>query len=240
MSVSDLVGEIDTLRARTRRAAGSGAVPVALLGLLVAFAAPLYAATREPTGLGFGEYTLGQSYQRPMFVTRFLRIDPGTPAEDRLAVYWLVGVPVAFLLVAAYYAWRARRTGISLDGWRVALAGGVVLAALLLAVELPAHGLPAEYRPNRLLLGNFVNPLLVVVVGAFAVAWVERSRVLGAMATVFLAGVVTFDVRVLADQASGAWGNLQSAGPATLVLAAWLLLAAAVVGAAGVVRPRRG
>jgi hypothetical protein len=241
MSVSDLVGELEGLRDRTRRASSGGAVPLALLGLLTALAAPFYAGVYGALPRGGGVYGLADlvgPYRPPVFVSRFLRLDPGGPHETRLAVYWLAAVPVAFLLVAGYYAWRARRTGISLNGWRVAVTGLAVIAALLVAVELPAHGLAADYAPNHLRAGNFVNPLLVVAAGAFAIACVERSRGLLAVAVAFLAGVVVFDTRVLADRGAGGWDNLASAGTATLVLAAWLLVAAAVTAVVAFVRRR--
>jgi hypothetical protein len=231
MSVSDLVGEIDDLRDRTRRASFSGAVPLALLGLLVAFAAPFYAAAfnarrnHVPVDIFV---TLQRLRARPMFVTRLLRLQPGGPQNDRLVAYWLLAVPVAFLLVAGYYGWRARRTGIALNGWRVVIAGAVVLLALVAVVELPARGFQMGTGRSDVRIGNFVSPLLVVAAGTFAVAWVERSRAVLAVAVVFLLGVVAVDTRVLPDWGSETpWDNVQSIGTAILMLAGWLLGAAA-------------
>jgi hypothetical protein len=242
MSVSDIVGEIDGLRDRTRRASFSGAVPLALLGLLVAFAAPFYAAAWNDSHFqNEGTFSLGDLQQRrPPFLTRLFDLQPGGPQNERVVAYWLVGVPVAFLLIAAYYGWRARRTGISLNGWRVAITGAAVLFALVVVVEVPGHWLQAGWTVEELQVGNFVNPLLVVAAGVLAIAWVERSRAVLAVAAVFLLGLAAFDVKILTDGGSVTpWDNIQSVGTATLALAGWLLLAAGVLAVVAVVRRRR-
>jgi hypothetical protein len=247
MSVSDLVGEIEGLRARTRRASSGGAVPLAVLGVLVAGSAPLYAAMFDETvrtsttGDGIVRlFPLGPSGRptEPMWLLRLLRVHPGGLAYHRLSVYWLLGVPVAFGLVAAYYAWRARRTGLSLDGWRVALVGAVVLAGLLAVVDLGRPRFPG-FGPNELNLWNFANPLLVVAAGTFALAWVERSRALLVVAVVFLLGLVAFDARVLSQVGSteGPYDNIQSVGTGALALGGWLLGSAGLLGLA---QRRRG
>jgi hypothetical protein len=243
MSVSDLVGEIDGLRERTRRASFGGAVPLAVLGALVAGTAPLYAAvfnetvfTSDDSGVVRFSFSPTPS-RKPYWLLRLLGVHPGGVAYHRLSLYWLIGVPVAFGLVAAYYAWRARRTGISLDGWRVALVGAAVLAALVVLVERTRPAVPG-YGVGDLNVNNFANPLLVVAAGAFALAWVERSRALLVVAVVFALGLVAFDVRVLAQigGSEGPYDNIQAVGTGALVLGGWLLASAGVLGA---VRARR-
>lgn len=242
MSVSDLVGEIEGLRARTRRASSGGAVPLAVLGALTAGAAPLYAAVFDETVItsteGDGIFRLadlgphGRPTQ-PIWLLRLLGVHPGGLAYHRMSVYWLVGVPVAFGLVAAYYALRARRTGLSVDGWRIAAVGAAVLAALLVLVARGRPGFPG-HGPGELNVRNFTNPLLVVVAGTFALAWVERSRALLAVAVVFLLGVAAFDARVLSEigNSEGPYDNIQSVGTGALALGGWLLASAAVLGLA--------
>jgi hypothetical protein len=240
MSVSDLVGEIDGLRERTRRASFGGALPLAVLGALVAGTAPLYAAafreTHPSDGSGsYGLVDLLGDRSKPLWLLRLLRVHPGGEAYQRLSVYWVLAVPVAFGLIAAWYAWRARRTGLSLDGWRVALVGAGVLAALLATVERGVWLTPG-YAGNDLQPGNFVNPLLVVVAGAFAIAWVERSKAVLAVAVVFLLGVLMFDVSSYAGVSEAPYQNIQSVGTGALVIGGWLLASAGVLGA---VRARR-
>src|SRR5687767_4131074 len=118
MTVSDLVGEIEGVRRRTRRATRGGAVPLALLGLLVLFAAPVYAAAWDQMVTEPGEPNEWHYYagpRTPTFLDRLLWVHPNGSGYEGIGLYWLIAVPVTFAAVAAYYTWRARRTGLSVD-----------------------------------------------------------------------------------------------------------------------------
>lgn len=224
MSASALVGEIEGVRRTTRRASFGAAVPLALLGLLVCGAAPFYAMAYGTTVMGSGGELFVKEHA---WTTRVLPVQSNLGARDfALSVYWLVAVPVVFLAIAAYYAWRARGTGLSIDGWRVAAAGVGVYVALLGVMS--ALRMVDGARPHGVGPAAFLNPLLVVAIGVFALARVERSRTVLAVAVVFALGVFGADVKVYAAYATESpWDTVRGWGTGTLLLGAWLLLAAA-------------
>ena len=239
MSVSDLVGEIDDVRRRTRRARSGAAVPLALLGLLVAAAAPVYGAAARSTVVDAGELMevdLSALQAGPTFLNRFLRVHPNVTNFRGIGVYWLLAAPLVFAAIAWYYARRARRTGLSVDGWRVAAAGAGAFAALVLTMA--TAGALSRVGPDELSAGNFLNPFLVVAAGVFVLAWVERSVVAALAGVVFLGGVLLGDVGVYSDVRDEGWYRIGSWGYYTLALGGWLLLSAAV--AAITQRVRRG
>ena len=240
MSVSDLVGEIEGVRRRTRRASSGAAVPLALLGLLVCGSAPFYAAmfngSNHRGGDGYSGFVV-YPMKPPSFLDRLLRLHPSPYENSRaLGLYWLLGVPVTFALVAGWYAWRARRTGVSIDGWRVAVAGGAVFAGLV--VSLVFGGLVLRDAGNEgVHPANFLNPLLVVVIGVFAVAWVQRSIGVLTVAVVFAAAVATADALVYSlYNLEFPWDGFMGWGWATIILGGVLLLSAAVAAVARGVR----
>jgi hypothetical protein len=164
----------------------------------------------------------------PGWTTRVLPIQSslGGTSDRALSVYWLVAVPVTFLAIAAYYSWRARRTGFWLDGRKVAAVGVAVYVALL--VLMAALRMANGARPMGIGPGAYLNPLLVVVLGVFALARVERSRLVLGAAVAFLLAVFEVDSDAYMTHATAsAWDNLSGWGAATMLLGALLLLAAA-------------
>jgi hypothetical protein len=237
MSVSDLVGEIEGVRRRTRRASSGAAVPLALLGLLVALAAPVYGLAAKSIFVesGSGHFDLSDLFQRPHVLTRILRVHPNMSNYRGIGIYWLVAAPLAFGAIAAYYAWRARRTGLSVDGWRVAIAGAGALAALVLTMYFGGAA-ASQGESGDLRAGNFLNPFLIVALAVFALAWVERSAGVLVAGVAFLTAVVLADVAVYADIRDEGWYRIASWGWATLALGGVLLLAGAVAAVARLVR----
>lgn len=238
MSVSDLVGEIEGVRRRTRRASRGGAVPLAILGLLVTGAAPVYAAAadRYMDPQPFGETTYVIMHPRITLADRLLRAHPNMTDDLGIGLYWLLVPPLAFAAVAAYYLWRAHRTGLSIDGWRVA-AIGAGLFALLVAVMAYAGGqLEPDPYYSGFRLTDLVNPFLVVALAVLVLAWVERSRAIAVAGTLFLGLVVFANAFVYPDPRNGGWRNVASWGWATLVLGGVLLVSSGIV--ALVRRPR--
>ena len=232
MAASDLVGEIEGVRRTTRRATRGGAVPLALLGLLVACAAPVYAAaSRHDVHFVGGGGFFDPGLREPSWTDRLLLAHPNVTGSNAIGVYWLVAAPLAFAAVAAYYAWRARRTGLSIDGWRVAAFGGA-LFAVLLAVMANAGG---SGRDGMQAI-DVLNPFLVVALSVFALAWVERSVTVLLAALTFLGFLVLADGYSYSSLSNIGWERLASWGWATLVLGAVLLLWSGVV--ALVRRPR--
>ncbi|HEV2891921.1 MAG TPA: hypothetical protein VGX28_16225 [Frankiaceae bacterium] len=236
MSVSDLVGEIDDVRRRTRAATRGGAVPLAMLGLLVLAATPFYAAAANflYVGRGYVQVIGGGLLTRPTFVERLLRAHPNAYPHLGVGRYWLVAMPLAFAAVTAYYALRARRSGLSVNGWRVAATGGGLLA-LIVAVMATAAVVPGAlgdyFGPSDVL-----NPFLVVVVAILVLARVERSVAILVAGLVFAVAVVAADALVYTDVYGDAWDSWRTWGWATLALGVLLLAEAGAV--ALVRRPR--
>jgi hypothetical protein len=238
VSVSDLVGDIEGVRRRTRRATRGGAVPLALLGLLVGGAAPAYAIASVHNvsyGGGSGELVF-PSVHRPSFLDRLLLAHPNVTGSNAIGIYWLLAAPVAFAAVAAYYAWRARRTGLSVDGWRVAAFGGGLFAALVLVMAYAGGPLTGGYDMPGIHAIDVVNPFLVVALSVFALAWVERSVVVLLAGLVFAGCVATADWWTYSSQRNVGWENWTSWGWMTVILGGVLLVWAGIVGL--VRRPR--
>jgi hypothetical protein len=240
MSVSDLVGDIEGVRRRTRLATRGGAIPLAILGLLVLCAAPVYAAaSRHNVFFGdnvFGSWSESDAYPHPSVFTRLLLAHPNVNDFHGIGIYWLVAAPVAFAAVAAYYAWRARRTGLSVDGWRVAAFGGGLFAVLVGVLAYTGGPVSSGFDQDGVQPIDVVNPFLVVALCVFALAWVERS------VAVLLAGVTFSGLLAVADtisfsnHANVGWERVGAWSWATFILGAVLLLWAGVV---ALVRRRR-
>lgn len=230
--MSDLVGEIEGVRRRTRRESRGGAVPLALLGLLVACAAPAYAAAvRFATADGSGFVSFEP--RRTTFVDRLLHAHPNVTGSDSIGRYWLVAAPLVFGAVAAYYVWRARRSGISIDGWRVAALGGGLFALLVAAMAFAGGAAVAH---DGFSAAGLLNPFLVVAVAVLTLAWVERSVAILLAGVTFAVATALADVFVYAEVNGPAWEYWTSWGWATVILGGVLLLWSGIV--AVVRRPR--
>lgn len=234
MSVSGLVGEIDDVRRRTRRARAGAAVPLAVLGLLVAGAAPIYALASDSVVHYGGDsgmrYVINDYLREPSVLHRLLWVHSTSTRHAGVGIYWLVAAPLAFALIAAYYVRRARRTGLSVDGWRVAAVGAVAFVALVATMAYGAFtnegwGFGEGLRP-----GDLVSPFLVVALGVFTLAWVERSALTAAGGVAYLAALAFGQWATFGSLSNPGWQHAFSWGFMTLWLGLVLLLAAGVVG----------
>ena len=247
MSVSDLVDEIEGVRRRTRRASAGAAVPLALLGVLVACAAPVYALASD-SNTHYGDGAAGDSFSfdelmsssEPTFFDQLLRVHPTSTGYEGIGYYWLIAAPIVFGAIAAYYTRCARRTGLSVDGWRVAAAAAGLFAALVATIAFRAFAGVGWGFGEGIRAGDFVSPFLVVAVGVFVLAWVERSVTAATGGIAYLAALgfghwATFD-----SQANPGWQHPFSWGFMVLWLGVVLLLAAGIAGVAQRVRARRG
>ncbi len=97
-----------------------------------------------------------------------------------IGVYWLCALVVGSLTTALWYPWHARVTGVatratgSVTSW---LTGTLIL---VVASALALGGLVAVVLTYRRTF-----PLLVIAAGMVVLAWVERSRLLAAVALTF-------------------------------------------------------
>lgn len=232
MTASDLVGEIEGVRRRTRRARAGAAVPLVLLGLLVAGAAPVYAVASDSVTHYGGDGHYGEVVYPlpvPTFFDRLLWVHSTSTRYEGIGVYWLVAAPLVFALIAAYYVRRARRTGLSVDGWRVAAIGGATFGALVATMAYGAFANEGWGFDEGLRPGDFVSPFLVVGLAVFALAWVERSVLTAVGGVAFLAALAFGQWATFGTLANPGWRHAFSWGFMTLQLAAVLLLAAGVV-----------
>lgn len=242
MSASDLLGEIEGVRRRTRRATAGAAVPLALLGLLVAAAAPVYGVASDSNThfpdegeMGMGFVTYGG---RPSLLDRLLWVHSTSTRHWSIGVYWLVAAPLVFAAIALYYRRRAARTGLSVDGGRVAVAGAAMFGSL---VAVMAFGAFSDYGwgfDEGLRAGDLVSPFLVVAVGVFVLARVERSLLTAVGGVAYVAALVFGQWATFGSLANPEWRGAFAWSPMICYLGLVLLLTAGVQGL--VQRARRG
>jgi len=204
--------------------------PLLLCGALAALSLPLsvLASPRPATGLAV---LTREVY--PM-VTQAMYLGGGSangPFPFPLGWYWVGALVACWLLTAAWYRWRDRRTGgrAPLRGY---LVTGLVLAAVTAALPLLALGVPVQMDGPGMgawawldafwRLGTFA--LLAIAVSLGMLARIGHSRALAVITAIYTAAVCLTG-----------WLDLQQAltlpafypfgDPAVLLPAAVLLLA---------------
>ncbi|MER7459572.1 hypothetical protein [Micromonospora sp. NPDC126480] len=160
------LAELDTLRQRAaRRAHGGVWLPATGVATLLLASTALYATP-------FGDrYSIVAEH--PFWA--------GLPDQQRSPVasylFWFLGIPLLFSVVAFWYRWRAGRLGVRVPWRAVAAAGLGVLALLAVLAAVPTgpvpDGLTAGTGPNW---EGLLTPLLPVAATVVALGWVERSR----------------------------------------------------------------
>lgn len=148
--------EVGRLRARTRKARRGYWFPLLLFGVLVLAATPLYV---QPTGRSGGGFISGPNYLPGGYFTANPRA---------VELYWLIGMPVAYLISAGFYWLRARRRGVGTSTRTFALAGLGLLGLLVLTAVLRIF-LPGDLSIRGLM------PLIVIGLGFVVLARAERS-----------------------------------------------------------------
>jgi hypothetical protein len=166
-----LLGELASLRRRTRSARHAYWLPLVLYGVLICAAAPLYVQNDDPHASGV--------YSPPGPQIQIAGL--GGAADGYIAVYWLFALVAGFWLTALWYRQRGRRAGLRTSARVFIVVGVVVTAALILFSVVPPA---ARLWPGDLVLRGTV-PLFVIAAGLFALAWAERSWALIATALIF-------------------------------------------------------
>ena len=169
-SVLDELGE---LRARGRRLAHSGAwLPALVLALLPLLSIALYRRPFSSVVNSGGDEGNEGVIEFPYWA--------GLPEQQRAGLasyaFWLLAVPLAFVLVAQWYRYRERRHGVRVP-WRVlVIAGSAGLLCLLILFAAPT-GRPSPGWPGDASSWwqGLLTPLLSVAVAAIALGLVERS-----------------------------------------------------------------
>lgn len=162
------LAELDALRDRTARRAHAGVwLPATGVAVLLLASTALYAT---PFG---NRYSIVAEH--PFWA--------GLPDQQRSPVasylFWFLGVPLLFTVVALWYRRRADRLGVRVRWRAVAFAGLGVLALLAVLAAVPTgpvpDGLTADTGPNW---EGLLTPLLPVAATVVALGRVERSPAL--------------------------------------------------------------
>jgi hypothetical protein len=175
--------------------------------LVILASVPLYRFTTA--GAGWGGSSRFSALFRHGYLAGF------TQSPLRLAVYWVVAVPVAYVVIAVFYWMQARRRRVSHVGRAYVLTGFGVFVVLC-PLRLPIQG---------------TTLLIAIALPLFVLARTERSLALLAFAVPFLAITVLANFRYGANAlyrfGLGHHGSAGSYGPDVnaAVVGAVLLLA---------------
>jgi hypothetical protein len=101
--------------------------------------------------------------------------------------FWLVGTPLTFAAIGAWYRRRARRTGMQVAWKWFAITGAAAFVLLVLLAAVPdststfgGESMLASREPvsPASALTGLATPLLPIAVALVVLGWVERSRAL--------------------------------------------------------------
>jgi hypothetical protein len=204
--------------------------PLLLAGGLAALSLPLsvLASPRLPTG-----YAVLTAVIYPT-VTQAMYLGGGSstgPSPFPLGWYWVGALTACWLLTAAWYRWRDRRTGgqTRLRGY---LVTGLALAAVTAALPLLAWGIQIDdgsamqawaWLDAFWRLGTFA--LLAIAVSLGMLARIGRSRALAVITAIYTAAVCLTGWLDLQQALTGSAYPFGFGDPAVLPPAAVLLLA---------------
>jgi hypothetical protein len=206
-----VLAEVGALRRRTRAARHAYWLPLLVLALAHLAAVPFYLWTRvdDPPADPLGQVASGPVYYGP--------------EPDRIGSYWLGALLLVGLVTVGWYRRRGRQVGVEgrVTGAVVAAVVAVIAYAVLRLLPLSAYPFPV-YLPE-------FGALLVVAVGLLALAWLERSRGLLAVATLYSAAAVLANTYTVSNVGGGFWG----AGDSRYMFLPALLLPAVILLAGG-------
>jgi hypothetical protein len=182
----ELLGEMRSIRRRTRLARHAYWFPLVLFGALTAASVPFYIRRIPPGGTVRG--FLGQFFLRSEYLGGF-----GMVTSSRLPYYWLGAMVLGVGATVVWYRWHGNRVGLRTPA-RGYLITGLVLVALALLIPVIAEKFPQAGHvfvlpilvPGDLVIrGTF--PLVLIGLGLCFLAWAERSIALALIAGLYLA-----------------------------------------------------
>lgn len=225
-----LLASARRLTGQVRQAQRATWFPLALLGLVVAGAAPFYRVSAGlPVACGQPTATAGGTSRQCVASLSWAAF-----------TYWTIALVLAYAVIGGFYAVRGRRRGVGTRIVPYAVAGvlvGIVLTST--AVWPVARHLSdlQSFSPVALLVHG-LNPLLGIGVALLVLAWVERLWALLGFAVAYSAFGLSVNlysvsklVRHLGWTVPGPWALIPG-----LLLAALLL----VIAAAGFAVAERG
>ena len=181
-SARQILDEVEGVRRRTRQARHAFWFPLIVCAVLTLASSPLYVRTlHQSAGGDAGSEIWG--------VLGGQTVDHAQGA----ALFWLIAVPVGYVVIAAFYWWRAYRRGVAAS-WRTYVLVGIILFALtaffLSEVAPPAHRWFLAVVHGDLIVRGLL-PLVAMAIGFLVLARVERSLEFGVFAVGFLALAIT-------------------------------------------------
>jgi hypothetical protein len=165
---------VSGLRRRTRRARQAFWFPLIIFGLLTLASGPLYAKRTSDWTFGVTEPgTPGETfYVKANYWYTWLGGVGGNPDATAIARFWLIGVPIAYVLTAAFYIWWAHRRGVATRWLAYVVTGAAVFTALALFVwkwNADIHNFDGSWMVYGLL------PVVAIGLGFVVLAVVERD-----------------------------------------------------------------
>jgi hypothetical protein len=206
--LGELLDELDRLRRFTRAVRHGYWLPLVLLGLLMIGATPLYFRPSSQAVLGASRVVFkprpgasGSGFVPPCHVVNGVVFTPcksatitagatyfpsgvTTTSPRAIAVYWLIALPLAYVVVAVWAHRRAIRRGVSTPMLAYALTG-VVLVVLLVLSGLLAGAWTSAGRLSSI-GSRGLTALFVIALGLLVLAYRERSGTMWAISGVFL------------------------------------------------------
>lgn len=204
---------------RTREARRGFWFPLVLFGVIVIGAAPWYvtSATAGCSAVTGVAPVVEICHAHDSFFGSVPGVDSGGAT-----LYWLIAVVLGYAVTVAFYQWRRLRTGVAGRALPYALAGVALLALSVLASPAAAqswHFDPFAHLPGDLVLRG-LTPLLVIALGLFVLAWLERSIPLTAFAVLFLVVALVSNLYDVENQTSSLGWTVP--GDWTMVPNLWL------------------
>ena len=182
-----VLSEVESVRARTRRALDSSGFPLMVFGVLTLGSVPV----------GMTALSLGAGFY------------------PQIGFYWAVGATIGVVLIAVHYAWRERTSGIGDRATRAAAFTATAFAILLgaLTLGLVGDGATRGFGPQlaisggyllfallerRLVVATVAIVLAVIAVASWLVVGGLKAYVLSALvyaAALIWAGLVLYRER---------------------------------------------
>lgn len=187
---------VTRLRNDARSARPRRSVPLLILALTIGFALPLYKMSNpDPT-------QSGQMQSLSSDKSGFAGIFTNFEKPELLTAYWLLALPVAYLLIAAYVLIAGYSTGVRGSILRVVATGIVVYVAACLVI-FGAH----RFRwliPDQADQRGMV-PVLIIAIGLMGWALAQRDSLLIVIAIVNFAASIAAGFYDLANLLNGTY-----------------------------------
>jgi hypothetical protein len=173
-----LLSTTEALTRRVRKAQRATWFPLLLLGLVVAAATPVYRFSHGHVGCALSTAPGGARSE-----TCFIAY--GWP----VLVYWMVALVLAYVVIAVFYALRARRRGVGTRILSYVVAGIAGLILVAFVWPLQQHlSLQSHYQAALAVHG--LDPLLAIGLALLVLAWVERNLALLVYSVGYLAAAL--------------------------------------------------